>query len=281
MNPILRTLLGITVLLVVQVSLGVQSAFADKPRFGDTLTVSLGGMNHRGKAELAVTRPDAPIDKLTFTDLGLTDETEVFWGDINWQFAERWKFRLNYSSFDATGEQIQTTGGNFEDLEWEAGARLSTDFEMELYIADITWDFLKTENAHLGVGVGIHAVDLDLGLVLEVGVSVDDESDFVEVGREGTSVLAPLPNLSLTGGYQIGEKVYLHGSLGLFSLEYDKYDGNLFSARAGVEWRPWEHVGLGAAYQYVEVDLKVDRSNSREFYDFEFYGPILFLSVGF
>ena len=256
-------------------------AFAEKPRFGDTLSVSIGGMNHRGKAEMAVTRPDAPVDKLTFTDLGLSDETEVFWGDLNWQFAERWKFRLNYSSFDATGENVQTTGGNYEDLEWEVGTRLSSDFEMELYIADLTWDFLKTNNGHLGVGVGIHAVDLDLGLIAEVGASVGDDEGFVEIGREATSVLAPLPNLSLSGGYLIGDQVYLNGSLGFFSLKYDDYDGSLFSARASVEWRPWEHVGLGAAYQFVELELEVDRSSKREYYDFQFYGPVLFLSVGF
>jgi hypothetical protein len=275
MTRSLRTLVGLIALLFVQ------AAFADKPRFGDTLTIGLGGMSHRGKATLAVTRGDAPVDKLTFQDLGITDETEVFWGDLNWQFAERWKFRLNYSSFDAKGRRVQSTGGNWDELEWEVGARLSTDFEMELYIADLTWDFLKTENGHLGVGLGLHAVDLDLAMLLEVGGSVDGESGFIPVDGDANSVLAPLPNVSLSGGYLIGDKVYLHGSLGFFSLDYDKYDGNLFSARGAVEWRPWKHVGLGAAYQYVQLDLEVDSESKQESYDFEFYGPVLFLSIGF
>ena len=72
-----RTLTGILLLLYCQ------SAIADKPRFGDTFTIGLGGMDHRGEATLAVTRPDAPVDRLTFTDLGLDDETQVFWGDTH------------------------------------------------------------------------------------------------------------------------------------------------------------------------------------------------------
>ena len=48
-----------------------------------------------------------------------------------------------------------------------------------------------------------------------------------------------------------------------------------------VEWRPWEHFGLGAAYQYVDINFEVDRSNSTERFDVRFYGPVLFLSVGF
>ena len=67
----------------------------------------------------------------------------------------------------------------------------------------------------------------------------------------------------------------------MLSLNYDEYDGTLFSARGAVEWRPWKHVGLGAAYQYIEVELDVDKSNKQEYYDFEFYGPVLFLTVGF
>lgn len=275
MRLALRTLFGLMPLLLAPAALG------EKPRFGDTLTVGFGGLGHRGNATLAITRPDAPVDKLTFQDLGLSDKTDVFWGDVNWQFAQRWRFRVNYSSFDTSGEQIQTTGGNWDDLEWGVGARLSTDFEMELYIADITWDFLQTENGHLGIGAGIHAVDLDLAVLLEVGAVVDDEDVFIPVDADANSILAPLPNVSLSGGYQIGEQLYVHGTLGGFSLKVDNYDGRLVSARAGVEWRPWEHVGLGAAYQYVDLQLDVERNNTQEFYDFEFYGPIIFLSVGF
>ncbi len=273
-----RRLRTLTTLFLV---LAAQAALAEKPRFGDTLTIGVGGMNHRGKATMAVTRPNAPVDELTFSDLGLSDETEVFWGDLNWQISERWKFRLNYSSFDATGSKVQSTSGNWDDLDWTVGARLTTDFEMELYIADLTWDFLKTENGHLGVGVGMHAVDLSLGMLLEVGGSVGDEGDVIDVESDSTSLLAPLPNLSLTGGYRIGDSVYLQATLGLLSLDYDEYDGTLFSARGAVEWRPWKHVGLGAAYQYIEVELDVEKNSKQEYYDFEFYGPVLFLSVGF
>jgi len=275
MNRLLCTLISLAALVAAS------GAQAEKPRFGDTLTVSVGGMNHRGKATLAVTRPDAPVDELTFRSLGLDDKTDVFWGDLSWQFAERWNFRVNYSSFDTSGQRIAATGGNFKGIDWGVGARLSTDFELELYIADLTWDLLKSENGHLGFGVGLHAADIDVGLLVEVGASIDGDSGFVTLGDEASSLLAPLPNLSLSGGFMIGDRVYLNGSLAYMSLSYDKYDGRLFSARGAVEWRPWEHVGLGLAYQYVDMDLEIDEEDKAQLYDFEFYGPVLFLSVGF
>lgn len=275
MSLIFRTLVS-TLLLLASLT-----ALAEKPRFGDTISFALGGMKHKGKASMSSTWPDAPVDKLTFKDLGMSDETEVVWADFAWQFAERWQFRLNYSSFDGDGYNLTTEDGNFGGLDWEVGAALTTDFDMKLYIADLTWDFLKSDKGHLGVGVGLHAADLKFDMLLEVGAGIGGEGGVVEVGRETASVLAPLPNLSLAGGYMLGEKVYLSGQFGFFSLKYDEYDGSLFSARGSVEWRPWEHFGLGAAYQFVDLDVEVDGSSSKDVYDLEFYGPVLFLSVGF
>ncbi len=271
----LRMLSGVVVVLISQ------TAFAEKPRFGDTLSFSFGGMDHRGNMKIAVTRDDAPVDKLDFTDLGMSDETDVFWGDLTWQFAERWKFRLNYSSFDSKGEKTATADGNYDDLDWTIGARLTSDFDMKIFIADLTWDFLKSEKGHLGVGGGLHAIDIDFDLLLEVGAQVGDEGGTVDVRGESDQFLVPLPNVSLAGGYMLGESVYVSASLGYLSFNIDKYDGHLFSARASAEWRPWRNVGFGAAYQYLDADVEIDQSDRTEFYAVEFYGPILFVSVGF
>jgi hypothetical protein len=256
-------------------------AQAEKPRFGDTLSFSLGGMSHRGEATISSTRDGDPTDKLDFEDLGLDSETEVVWADFTWQFAERWQTSLSYSSFDSDGGRSASEEGSIGNIDWAVGAQLTTEFDLNLYIADVTWDFVKTDKAHIGVGVGLHAADLDMDVTVEVGAEIGGVGGVVEVKRESTSVLAPLPNVSLVGGWMITEKLYLGGHLGYLSLTYDKYDGELFSARGALEWRPWRNFGLGAAYQYVDIDLTVDNSSTTDEWDLKFYGPILFLSVGF
>lgn len=266
---------------VAAILLWSSSALAEKPRFGDTVSLSMGGMLHHGKATISSTREDAPVDRLDLSDLGLEDNTEVFWTDLTWQLAERWQLGLSFSSFDADGYKEATTNGNLGDLDWEIGASLTSAFDMRLYIADLTWDFLKTDNAHLGVGVGVHAAGLDLDVLAEVWTGAGGTGERIEVGREKASVLAPLPNVSLVGGWQITDRLYLGGLLGYFSLSYDRYDGRLFSARALLEWRPWKRFGLGAAYQFVDVDLEVEKSRSRDSYDLEFDGSVLFVSMGF
>ena len=273
-----RSALAVCILIPL---LAAPLAQAEGPRFGDTISLSAGGMLHRAEGEFASTRSDLPVDRLRFRDLGLSDETSVFWADFAWRFRERWKMSLTYTSFSADGFRTAETSGNFEDLEWDVGARLTTDFGLKLYIADVTWDFWQTERSHLGLGVGVHAADLDAELLLEIGGSIGDQSGVIEARSEQTSVLAPLPNLSLIGGTQLTKNLYLSGNLGYMSLSYGKYDGELFSARGQLEWRVRPNFGLGFAYQYVDIDVTVDEDELTELYDFKFYGPILFLSLGF
>ena len=271
--------------LAVGALLALQSipARADHPRFGDKVTFSIGGMEHQGEGSVASTRESLPLDRLTFADLGLGDDTGIGWAKLVWQFAEAWQFSITYSSFDATGFNSASETGNFDDTEWEVGASLTSSLDLELFIVDFNWDFLKTEKGRLGVGGGIHAADFDFDLLVEVFATVGGGGgrDLILVGQEEASVLAPLPNLSLGGGYRLAENVYVDARFGWLSLSYDKYDGRLFSARSALEWRAWTNVGFGVAYQYVDVDVDVEGSRSVERYDLKFHGPILFMSVGF
>ena len=259
------------------------AARADHPRFGDTVSFSIGGMEHNGDGSIASTREPLPLDRLTFADLGLGDDTGIGWAKFVWQFAEAWQFSLTYAGFDAAGFNTATESGNFDGTDWEIGASLTSSLDLEFFIADLNWDFLKTEKGRLGVGGGIHAADFDFDLLVEVFGSIGGEGgeDLILVGREEADELAPLPNLSVGGGYRLAESVYFDARFGWLSLSYDRYDGRLFSARSSVEWRAWKNVGFGVAYQYVDVEVEVEGSRSVERYDLEFYGPVLFVSVGF
>jgi hypothetical protein len=272
----MKQILAAAILLLL-----ASQAVADKPRFGDTFSFSLGGMTNNASAEFASTHEDFPIDRLTMKELGMGDDATVVWADFSWQFFDRWRLSLNYSSFSGDGFNSAGDSGNFNGLEWAVGATLDSQFDMDLLIADVTWDFIKTDKAHLGVGLGLHATQLDFDITAEVFADIGGIIGGTEFRTKQASVLAPLPNVTLTGGAMLGESVYIGATLGWFSLSYDKYDGELLSVRASIEWRPWRNFGLGAAYQFVDIDVTADEENRTELYDLVFKGPVLFLSFGF
>ena len=62
--------------LLMIAMLAAAGAYADKPRFGDTLSFALGGMHHRGEAVFSSTPTGEEEDRLSMRDLGL-DEREL------------------------------------------------------------------------------------------------------------------------------------------------------------------------------------------------------------
>ena len=251
------------------------------PRFGDTFNFSTGVLFHNADASFGATLDDNDPVNLSLGDLGVDRNKTVFWSELSWQISQRWRWDLTYSAFDGNGFIEANTSANFGEIMFDAGASLTTDLDVDLFITEINYDFISSARGRLGAGIGFHVtnIDFDLSANLEV---MTDEGNFEEVLRsETTDVLAPLPNLSLGGGYRLSENLYWSADVGYLSLNIDKYDGEIFSVRTQVEWRPWKRLGIGAAYQFVDLNLKVDEGRIKERYDLELDGPALFLSYGF
>jgi hypothetical protein len=50
---------------------------------------------------------------------------------------------------------------------------------------------------------------------------------------------------------------------------------------AALEYRLTKHIGVGAGYNYVDMDLTIDKSNREDEYNLKYTGPVLYLSAGF
>ncbi len=265
-------------LLLVASSSNAQS---QNSRFGDTFTFSTGVLFHNADASFGATLDDNdPVD-LSLDDLGVGRNETVFWSELSWQMSKRWRWDLTYSAFSGNGSIEANTSGNFGEINFDAGASLTTDLDVDLFITDINYDFISSTRGRLGAGIGFHVTNIDFALLANLQVMAGDDG-FQDVLRSQTSdVLAPLPNLSLSGGYRLAENLYWSADAGYLSLNIDKFDGEIFSLRTQLEWRPWKRLGIGAAYQFVDLNLKVDEGRIQERYDLELDGPALFVSYGF
>jgi hypothetical protein len=216
-------------------------------------------------------------DEIDFDQLGIDgDETSIYAGG-RWRFAERWRLDLEYFGTSHEGSGIATTDLDFGDVTIPAGLAAQARFDLDVYAVSVGWSFIKDANKELGVGLGIHIADMSA----EVAGAGFIGGTAVPFASESTSATAPLPNLRLYGGYAFNSDWAVEAGLGYFSLSYDKYDGQLLTATAAVEWRPYENFGIGAGYTYFDVDLEVDESNRTDNYNFRLNGPMLYLVTGF
>ena len=66
-----------------------------------------------------------------------------------------------------------------------------------------------------------------------------------------------------------------------FSLNYDDYDGSLVSVYAGVDYRFTRNFGVGIAYRYIDYDLTVNKSKFNGGVDYQFHGPMVYITASF
>ena len=103
----------------------------------------------------------------------------------------------------------------------------------------------------------------------------------VNLGTASADTLAPLPNIGLFGLYALTPKLAVSGMLGYFSLDYQEYDGEVTVASAALDYRLTDTFGLGLGYSLLDFNLDVDEDIFDEHYEFEFNGPVVYLSAGF
>jgi len=134
-------------------------AQVENPYFGDTVSLSAGVLFHRADASFAATLDDNTPIGLSLRDLGMGDNTTVAWSNLTWHISQRWHWGITYSAFRGSGFIEARTSGNFGDVEFDAGASLTSDLDVDVFITDINFDFFNSSRGRLGAGIGFHVTN--------------------------------------------------------------------------------------------------------------------------
>jgi opacity protein-like surface antigen len=251
---------------------------AINPVLDDPFTFRLGAtyMEPDGKISSTI-KGNSTVD-LSASDLGIEDgSTNPYFG-FRWRFTDRWRLTFDYFGLDVDGS-VRRDFGDFEfgDISASGFLAVDTSFKTDFYVTQVGYSFLKNERAELGAGLGLHVVNFDTSLKVSGGIG--EKSDAIQ--SDSIDLTAPLPNILGYGTYAFTPKLSLGGSIGWFGLDYDQYSGNLVTLAAALEYRLTKHIGVGAGYNYVDMDLTIDKSNREDEYNLKYTGPVLYLSAGF
>lgn len=269
------------VFLVVMVSMGCTTAWAGDKIFNSALNQRLsvygGAQLYQAEGDFSSTNDGSPKFTIDLDDLGL-DENEIspVFGAI-YNFGKRWTLRFDYFGYHDDAKTPAEFGFIFDDEIVTAGAYLDSSLDLDIYVANIAYNFYNTERAYFGVGLGVHLADIDLQISSEStahGVVVGDDSERI-------NYTAPLPNLYVGGAYAFTETLLLRYSAGWMSLEYGDYDGELLFGNAALEYWPFEHAGFGIGYRYTKVKIDYDPGDKKEDYNIKLPGPMVYAAFGF
>ncbi len=248
------------------------------PVLDDKFTFKLGASWLKADGSFSSTREGDPTEKLTTSDLGVDDTETNAAFSARWRFTERWRLTFDYFGLDVNGNVREDFDDlDFGDIQASGFLAVDTKFKTDFYIAQVGYSLLKNERAELGIGGGVHVVRFDTKLKVSAGINNASGS----VQSDSVDLTAPLPNVLGYGTYAFTPKLSLDGSVGWFGLSYSDYDGNLLTLAANLDYRLTDHFGVGVGYNYINMDLTINKSNRKDKYDIDYKGPVLYVTASF
>jgi len=202
-------------------------------------------------------------------DLGLDDSktTATILGSV--RLGERWKIEAEYLFLDRSGSRSLSRTLNWGDHTYNLGATVNSEFNSNIYRLSAGYSFVKNNQSELGVVLGLHVTDFEAKLSAP------------NIGSDKGDVLAPLPTVGIYGAYAFTPRWLLSGRMDYFSLNYNDYDGRLFNASAGVDYRFMRNFGVGVGYRYVDYDLTASKARYTGNVSYKFNGPVLYVVGSF
>jgi len=230
------------------------------PYLDSGFSLDLGIFYPDRKLNLGVNGTVAGINKEIDFDEGvrLDGADNTFSAELAWRYRGKWSIVGQYfKSTDSARAVLE------EDVEWGnvvfgAGsfAAVGSQFSLTRIFFARQLDSRRTHD--VSIGGGIHW--LHFGAFIEGEILVNGTPTSA---RRSVSAEAPLPNIGVWYKYSITPRWAFRTRLDLFSASIDDYDGHLINVGLGVNYQAFEHFGIGLNYNFVELDLKIKKSDWR------------------
>ncbi|MEH6586105.1 MAG: hypothetical protein V7720_06075 [Halioglobus sp.] len=244
----------------------------------DTHRFVLGVYEQDIDVTAAVTKDPLPELDINFDRvLGLEESSTTAFFSYQWRFKDKWSLQGYYSQMEADGKKIANRDFNWDGEEYTAGVRVDTDFGLDTYLLAVNYSLIRDDRKELGIGLGLHAFDIDTTIAAAVGVD-----GLERAGNRSTSELtAPLPNIRAYGTYLLTDKWEVSAALGWLSFDYDDYSGDYLFLTAFTEYRFTDRFGVGLSYQAAEIDVSHKDNRGKEEFNIDLLGPSIYLTYGF
>jgi hypothetical protein len=263
------TLVIAAVLLVSLPHVGLSAdAPSDNPALDETVTVRLGPFWGGLDATVKEDGRDFTIDENIDT------------GDVKlsvfglWRITPRFRLEAGYSGIDRSASDGLDQAVQLGSLTIPAGLRLDSQFETRVLRLALGYAFFKWESGEFGADLGVNYTSIEESFRVTV-------PGFGSADISALDVSEPLPTIGLFFNYGLTPRWYLTSRVGAFAFEIGDIDGTVFDLFGGIEYRPWEHVGLGIAYTHNSADVTVQQDGRSTDVEWDYGGPFLYVVFGF
>lgn len=257
-------------------------------KFNAPWRVYVGGFSPSVDSEISI-NGDAveppPID--VEGELGVEDGNTVLWGGVQWHISQRSSLEFEYFALSRDGSvNLVQEPIEVGDLIIESGS-IDSKFDMKMSRLTYGFSMSRSERMDLQIKGGLHIGDFSaelqlLGTVCDVSLGEMPPCPANQTPPlESEEVTAPLPHIGLSWGYAITPNVHTRLQAIGFAIEINNIDGSLIEVDADLTWQPWQNFGLGAGLRYFTINVDGTRGSLKGEFDYEYYGPVLYIQGTF
>ena len=228
--------------------------------FDETYMLYVGGSITNFDTTLRINSQDGSIDEEIELEEGLGFDSRVRLGFIRgfWRMADRHRLSLIYVPIRRTSEFTTVNdievGGNVI----KAGAFIGTSVRTHVFDIEYLYSFFKRPNIEIGFTAGLYWMNsvAELAAAGEIIIEGESQPVFRSDYRADQRLIAPLPLLGLTAGYEINDDWRVTASARFFDVTINDIEGYLASANLGTEYYFTDHVGLGTSLSWFDLSVR-------------------------
>ena len=191
--------------------------------------------------------------------------------NFRWRFGKKWSFWAQAWSTNNTGKAELEEDVAWEDVVFKEGSFVKGGVELDVLRAFLGREFNLGPQHELGVGLGLHWMNLDT--FMEGEIFIDDST--TEFHTATASAEFPLPNFGAWYMYSWSPKWMFQTRIDWLSATIGDYSGSLWDAQAGVNYQAFKNIGFGLYYKGFVLDLDIDKSDWQGKADLNQHGPLL------
>ncbi|HEY3518358.1 MAG TPA: hypothetical protein VGL98_15020 [Gammaproteobacteria bacterium] len=207
-------------------------------------------------------------------DLGLESSATAADLTFSARIGERHRVELEQFGIARSGERSNLRTIQVGRDTYDVGLQLDSEFDMDVTRLGYAYSFVRDTNKEVGIHVGVHVTDMAMRVTAAL-------RPITESTQELANTTAPLPVIGAQGAYRFLPRWTMRGRAQFFRLAAGDYEGAINHVAIAFEHATFEHVGLGVALDYFEVDLDSDDTSFLGAFELKFTGPRLFAHMSF
>ncbi len=212
-------------------------------------------------------------------DLGFKTNTLTFLAKAQWRISRRSLFELKYYNLARSSGYTLKKELDFADTTFRINTSVSSFFNTRIFEFTYGYSIISRPRYELGVKLGVHLVSA------RVGIATVDNVLNASFSRTFTMV-KPLPDLGVWGGYSLNKRWALQGSGGYFYADkgikkITIAHINIFTYNLLLHYKATEHLQLCAGYMGYFVKMNGVIDGITGYLDWGYSGPTLKASFVF